>query len=184
MSLPRLSGERVGLIPVPHEVAVTVVTVDRPALAAALARVGLRPGPGWPHADTADALRPDAEHGGPGPSGSAWLVVVGDEVVGDCGWLGGVDEHGRCEVGYGLAPPVRGRGLATEAVGVMTAWVEQQAGVERVCAEVLPGNEPSLRLLARLGFSRTGQSAGYLVLERVAPGRPDRPRRIAGRHVC
>jgi RimJ/RimL family protein N-acetyltransferase len=34
-----------------------------------------------------------------------------------------------------------------------------------VRAEARPGNEPSLRLLARLGFERVGERAGHVVLE-------------------
>jgi [ribosomal protein S5]-alanine N-acetyltransferase len=181
VNLPRLAGERVVLVPVPHDVAVAAVSGDQAALARALSPLGLHSSPGWPHDDTADALRPDAEHGGPGPSGSAWLVVADDLVVGDCGWLGGIGEDGRCELGYGLCPEARGQGLGTEAVGVLAAWVEQQPGVDVVTADVLPDNTASLRLLERLGFTRHGTRAGHVVLERPAPGRQ---RRIAGRHVC
>jgi RimJ/RimL family protein N-acetyltransferase len=167
----------VALLPVPHPVAVAVAAA-RP-VDDALAEVGLRPGPGWPHADTPDALRPLAEHGRPGDVGT-WLVVVDDEVVGDCGWFGPPDDAGVVEVGYGLAPAARGQGLGTEAVAVLTAWAEQQPGVLLVTAEVLPGNEPSLRLLSRLGFAEHGSHPPYLRLVRPAPGAP-RPR---GRHVC
>lgn len=180
-ALPRLAGERVTLVPVPRAVAVAVVGGDAAGWTSALADRQLRPGPGWPHDDTADALRPDAEYGESEASSSAWLVVVDGEVVGDCGWLGGVQEDGRCELGYGLAAPARGQGLGTEAVGVLAAWAEQQPGVRRLCAEVLPGNEASRRLLARLGFSERGERNGHVLLERALP----RPvGRLVGRHVC
>jgi ribosomal-protein-alanine N-acetyltransferase len=173
----RLAGPRVALVPVPHAVAVAVAASEpvEPALAAA----GLRPAPGWPHEDTPDALRPLAEHGAEGDVGT-WLVVVDGEVVGDCGWFGPPDDAGVVEVGYGLAPGSRGQGLGTEAVAVLTAWVEQQPGVRLVTAEVLPGNEASLRLLDRLGFAEHGSHPPYLRLVRTPPGQP-RPR---GRHVC
>ncbi len=173
----RLAGPRVALLPVPFAVAVAVAAHE--PVDVALTAVGLRAGDGWPHADTADALRPLAEHGAPGDGGT-WLVVVDREVVGDCGWFGPPDDAGVVEVGYGLAPAARGLGLGTEAVAVLTAWVEQQPGVLLVTAEVLPGNEPSLRLLARLGFHEHGSHPPYLRLVRAAPGAP-RPR---GRHVC
>ena len=64
----RLAGPRVALVPVPHPVAVAVAACDpvEPALAAA----GLRAAAGWPHADTPDALRPLAEHGAIGDTGT------------------------------------------------------------------------------------------------------------------
>lgn len=114
----------------------------------------------WPHEDTYDALRPLAEHGG-GPG--TFLVLQDDVVVGDCGWFGPPDADGQVEVGYGLAPSARGRGLGTEAVRLLLEWVRQQ-GATSVRAEVLPGNEASLRLLSRLGFEDTGERAGHRVL--------------------
>ena len=116
----------------------------------------------WPHADTFDALRPLAEH--PDHTGPGTFLVVRDDVgVGDCGWFGPPDEGGEVEIGYGLAPSVRGQGLGTEAVGALLDWVRAR-GATRVRAEVLPGNEASLRLLARLGFEPTGEHAGHVVL--------------------
>lgn len=150
----RLAGERVTLIPVPPEVCVAVVSGT--GLDAAVTALGLTAAPGWPHADTADALRPLAEHGGPGSTDGTFLIAVDGELVGECGRLGGPDLAGDVEIGYGLAPPARRRGLGTEAVGVLTAWLERQPGVRRVTADAHVGNEASRRLLARLGFRPAG----------------------------
>ena len=168
--MTRLHGERVTLVPVPHAVAVAVVDAADPTGPPVDLDEALRPlraGAGWPHADTADALRPHAEHGGPGRADGTFLVVVDGEVVGDCGWTG-VDADGDAEIGYGLAPAARGRGLGLETVAVLCAWVERQPGVRRVVAEALVGNEPSRRLLLRLGFAEIpGGAAPY-----VRYGRP------------
>jgi ribosomal-protein-alanine N-acetyltransferase len=176
VTLPRLHGPRVVLVPVERPVAQAVVAADTQALTAALADASLHAGPGWPHADTVDALRPLAEHGGRG----CWLVVDGDSVVGDCGWLGGPDATGDAEIGYGLAAPSRGQGLGTEAVALLAAWAEQQQGVHRVVAEVLQGNEASRRLLHRLGFDEEATLPPYIRYVRTRNPRP----RLAGRHVC
>lgn len=173
----RLAGPRVALVPVPHPVAVAVAASV--PVEPALAVVGLRATVGWPHADSPDALRPVAEHGEPGDGGT-WLVVVDAEVIGECGWFGPPDDAGVVEIGYGLAVGARGQGLGTEAVAVLAAWVEQQPGVRLVTAEVLPGNEPSLRLLTRLGFREQHSHPPYLRLVRPALSHA-RPR---GRHVC
>ena len=178
---PRLSGPRVALVPLPHDVAVAALDGRGPALDAVLARLDLRAAHGWPHADTADALRPLAEHGSPGDVGT-WLVCADGEVVGECGWVGAPDAEGSVELGYGLAPSARGRGLGTEAVAVLAAWSEQQPGVRRLVAEVVVGNAASCRLLRRLGFRQEPAASPYLRFVRV-PGSTVRPR-LAGRHVC
>lgn len=179
--MTRLAGPRVALVPVPRTVAVAVAGHDGPATDAALAAAGLRRGAGWPHADSVDALTGAAVDPDAGSAGS-WLVVVGDEVVGDCGWHGRPDDDGVVELGYGLATPWRGRGLGTETVAVLAAWTEAQPGVRLVAAQVLVGNEASLRLLSRLGFTEQGSSPPHLRLVRPAPGRPRPTPR--GRHVC
>ena len=94
------------------------------------------------------------------------------------------------ELGYGLVDAAHGQGLGTEAVGALCAVLELRPGVRRLTAEVLPGNEPSVRLLHRLGFVEVdGGSAPHVLLARAAPGEPPvrgrRPAgRITGRHVC
>lgn len=163
----RLTGERVTLIPVPHEVAAAVIAGA--GLDDALAVLRLTAARGWPHPDTADALRRLAEHGGPGPAHGTFLIAVDSELVGECGWLGGPDEAGDVEIGYGLASSARGRGLGTEAVGVLATWVERQPGVRRVTADVHVGNEASRRVLARLGFRRLGEHPPYITYVRDAP---------------
>jgi RimJ/RimL family protein N-acetyltransferase len=138
------------------------VTVEEAQAVVAFAPLGFAHVHDWPHADTYDALRPLAEHGG-GPG--TFFVVEDGEVVGDCGWFGPPDEDGEVEIGYGLAPSARGRGLGTAAVRLLLDWVTA-AGARSVRAEVLPGNEVSLRLLARLGFEDVGEHAGHRVLVR------------------
>ncbi len=78
-------------------------------------------------------------------------------VIGDCGTVGGLDETGAIEIGYGLAAEYRGRGYGTEAVVALSEWLLAQTDVEAVTArEVLADN---LALVAssrtRGSFSRT-----------------------------
>lgn len=163
-------GQRVRLVPAPHAVAVCAVNYDD--LASAVGAIGLTPAHGWPHADTVDALRPLAA-AEPAVSVSVhgtFLIVNGDEVVGECGWLGGPDDAGSTEIMFGLARSARGRGLGTAAIGLLAAWAEQQAGVRRLTADVLIGNAPSWQLLERLGFQPVGQSGRYLSYHRPVPG--------------
>jgi ribosomal-protein-alanine N-acetyltransferase len=179
VSLPRLHGPQVSLVPVPYDVAVAVVAgrdVTPP-----LAAVGLEPGPGWPHADSPDALRPLAEHGGPGEDGG-WLISRDSKVMGECGWRGGPDADGDVELGYGLAGPAREQGVGTEAVALLSAWAEQQPGVRRLVAEVQVGNEASRRVLARLGFEEETARPSWVRCVRATG--PPPARKVRGRHVC
>lgn len=177
MSLPRLAGPQVALVPVSLDVARAVVSGA--GLDAALEAAGLRAGRGWPHADTTDALRPLAEQGAEGGDGG-WLICLDGEIVGDCGWRGGPHADGDVVLGYGLGAPFRGQGLGTEAVAVLAAWAEHQPGVQRLVAEVRVENVPSRRLLRRLGFVEEVDGPQWVRCVRVPGERP----RIRGRHVC
>jgi RimJ/RimL family protein N-acetyltransferase len=80
--------------------------------------------------------------------------------IGDVGFHGPPDDDGEVEIGYALVPSARGAGLASEATGLLVEWAHRQPGVRVVTARVNPGNEPSRRLLARLGFAPDGKSGG------------------------
>jgi RimJ/RimL family protein N-acetyltransferase len=176
MSLPRLTGPRVTLVPVSSALARAVV--DGTPAADPLAALGLRAAAGYPHEDSPDAFRPLAEHGEHGDDGG-WLIAVDGEVVGDCGWQTGPDADGEVSIGYGLAVPSRRQGIGTEAVAVLCAWTEAQPGVRRLVADVRVGNEASRRLLLRLGFTEAPAEPGWVRCLR-GEGQPA----IAGRHVC
>jgi len=51
----------------------------------------------------------------------------------------------------------RGSGLGTEAVSLMLAYGFDYLGLRRVNLAVLEGNEPALRMYARLGFVEEGR---------------------------
>lgn len=100
-------------------------------------------------------------------------VVVQGWVVGSIGFFGppqpapdGVPE---LEVGYGLVPTGRGRGIIPEALGALLAHTDA-AGV-RVRASIAPANTASMRVAAKLGFTviRGSNEDGELVLVRPLP---------------
>jgi len=62
----------------------------------------------------------------------------------------------RAEIGYSLSPAFQGRGLATEALRCGLAYAFDELGLLRVEADIDPRNEPSWRLLERVGFQREG----------------------------
>ena len=159
---PRLESTHLVLVPQTIAAARALLAGEDP---------GLQLAEGYPHADTFDALRMVVEHGGPDDGG--WFVTLAEDgrVVGDCGTHGPADSDGRLEIGYGLAAPSRGRGLGTEAVRAMADWLAGQPGVRVLTADVEVGNEPSRRLLERLGFTVTGTHEGHWQLERAATAR-------------
>ncbi|HTY71291.1 MAG TPA: GNAT family N-acetyltransferase [Actinomycetes bacterium] len=123
----------------------------------------LHAGAGWPHADTMDGLRMSlAEPIDDEQTALLAVLVDTDEVVGEGGWKGPPGPDGVVEIGYGLAPPYRGRGLGSELVGLLTAWVLDQEGVRRVVAEVLADNLPSRRALERNGYRLTHVDEPYV----------------------
>ena len=173
----------------PDPVLSTERLVLRPATATSAPDL-LCPRPnGFPRADDASVLAGVLAsaadgHGGHGGDG-VYVVELHGEPIGTVGCAGGLSPDGDQEVGYGLVPAARGRGLATEAVGALCAHLERAPGVLRLTAEALPGNSASLRVLHRLGFVPVaGGSQGHQLLARAAPGRPAVRPHLAGRHVC
>lgn len=128
--------------------------------------------PDYPRQDDRDGasmIRSDDD-----PWGPRHIARVVDGVVfGSIGFFGppaaspdGTDE---VEIGFGLVPDARGRGVATEAVGAVLALTDA-LGV-RVRASVLPENTPSVRVLAKCGFTelRGTNEDAHLVMARPLP---------------
>ena len=67
---------------------------------------------------------------------------------------------GTVELGYAVAPPREGRGLATAAVRAMLRDAFADPGVHAVIAHTLPEAGPSPRVLEKAGFTRTGEVTG------------------------
>lgn len=78
--------------------------------------------------------------------------------------VGGVGFHrepvdGEVEIGYGIAPTARGRGIATESVDALVE-VARRHGLRAVVAETDDGNVASERVLERTGFVQVRQGDG------------------------
>ncbi len=97
------------------------------------------------------------------PASQPWLGRVMLErgpgnvrtVVGTAGFHGPPDEDRRVELGYGVEPAHRRRGLATEVVGALISWAEGQ-GVNHFRATIAPTNGPSLAIVRAFGFREVG----------------------------
>ena len=70
------------------------------------------------------------------------------------------------EAGWVLSPSAHGKGYATEAIGAAIAWYDERFGAGRKVCIIAPENVPSLRVAAKLGFTRfaTGDYHGRPVI--------------------
>lgn len=85
-----------------------------------------------------------------------WAILLPDgREVGDLCFKGAPDAEGRVEVGYGIEPPYRRRGYASEAVAALARWALSR-GAACICAQTAPDNRISQRVLAACGFVRNG----------------------------
>lgn len=95
-----------------------------------------------------------------------WLVREGTTEM-PIGWVSlRVGDHARgvAEIGYSVLAPHRGSGYASEAALAVVDEGFERAALRRIDACCLPANEPSRRLLARLGFADPKlQRAGAIV---------------------
>jgi RimJ/RimL family protein N-acetyltransferase len=156
--VPTIVTVRLDLVSLGPEVLSASLAGDRKR-AASLIEATLPPEwPGW--ADHVMRLR--AEQLATDPSTQPWLLRAivlrepGRPIVGHIGFHAPPDAEGRVEVGYAIRPEYRRRGYALEAVQALFAWAEREHGVQRFLASVSPSNQPSLRLIAKLGFHQIG----------------------------
>lgn len=90
-------------------------------------------------------------------TGIRWGITLrgSDDLVGTLGYYAWVaDRDRRAEIGYDLLGEYRGRGIMTEAMGVVLPYGFKTMTLNRVEARVDSRNGPSIRLLERLGFHR------------------------------
>lgn len=70
-------------------------------------------------------------------------------------------EHGVGEVGCCIVPAARGRGIATEALRLLTDWAFAALGLGRIQVFVAAQNVAALRLAESAGFRREGLLRSY-----------------------
>jgi RimJ/RimL family protein N-acetyltransferase len=111
-----------------------------------------------------------------GPAGSSpfgyYQVVEDGAVVGGIGFHG-PPADGWVEVGYGVVPVVRGRGVATAALRMLLGQVAAMGGVERVRGRTEEHNVASRRVMSAAGMRLVGRDDEFLHYE-VSVGRSTR----------
>ena len=100
-----------------------------------------------------------------GDESFAFLIFdsTSDELLGGL-TLGGI-RRGVAQaatLGYWMGEPFAGQGYMSRAVRAVLAYAFEKQGLHRIEAACLPNNEPSKRLLERLGFAQEGYARAYL----------------------
>lgn len=97
-----------------------------------------------------------------------YQIVEGGVVIGGIGFHA-PPLDGIVEVGYGVVPSARGRGVATEALRMMLA-IAEDAGVRSVVGRTSDDNLASQRVMEAAGMARTGRDPDFLHFERRLVG--------------
>ncbi len=100
-----------------------------------------------------------------------WLVVDAQgEVVASIAVQNIRADEGVGEIGYWVAAPARGRGIATRAVRLATEWALRDLGLETLELLTHEDNLASQRVARAAGFTETGET-DVPPSEGLAPGR-------------
>jgi RimJ/RimL family protein N-acetyltransferase len=98
-----------------------------------------------------------------------WLAVdAQDEVVASIAVQG--IRAGAGEIGYWVAAPARGRGVATRAVRLAARWALEELGLDRLEIRTHEDNLASQGVARAAGFTETGEKE-VPASEGLAPGR-------------
>ena len=82
--------------------------------------------------------------------------LVTNEALGQIGlWLRDLPQ-GRASIGYWLASRHRGRGVARQALSMLSAWGLSLPGVHRLELAIHPSNKASQRTAEHTGYQREG----------------------------
>lgn len=83
--------------------------------------------------------------------------VSSDRAIGSAGlWFS--ESPALFTVGYAVVPSARGRGVATEALGLLVEFAWKLPVARRLVAHVEPWNTASLRAAGRVGFRAEGSA--------------------------
>lgn len=102
-----------------------------------------------------DFALPRYADGIPEPLGIAWKHAP-DWVIGCTGGRPTPTSDGAYEIGYWIAVPEWGKGVATEAVGGLIRFLFADTSTHRLQACTYPANAASERVLTKLGFRYEG----------------------------
>lgn len=90
------------------------------------------------------------------PAGSPGRVEDRTEPVGLVAMTDHDPERGTAELGYWLDPDAWGEGYATEAAGRLVRYGFDQRALRKWSAKIVGGNDRSVAVVERLGFTKEG----------------------------
>jgi len=98
-----------------------------------------------------ESLKEDASFFGWG----VWLVIdkQTNKIIGDMGFKGKPDEGKSVEIGYGITASEQNKGYATEALKCIIKWALNSNLVNKIMAECLEDNTPSVKVLKKLNMT-------------------------------
>jgi ribosomal-protein-alanine N-acetyltransferase len=90
------------------------------------------------------------------------VVVLEGRMIGHAGYHGppGVNSTQNpdaVEFGYTIYPGWRGNGYATQAAVMLMDLAEERAGIRHFVLSISPENAPSIAIVRKLGFVKTGE---------------------------
>jgi RimJ/RimL family protein N-acetyltransferase len=86
---------------------------------------------------------------------TTFAIDVGGEAVGGIGFSPGTDvERFSAEIGYWLGEPFWGRGIAAEALRLVSEYAFAECNVLRLFALPFADNQRSMRVLEKAGYTR------------------------------
>lgn len=83
-------------------------------------------------------------------------------IIGDMGFKGSPNEEGAINIGYSIVPDQRGKGYASEMGKAFVQWGLSQPGVKTVVATCSPDNQPSIKVLQKIGLQCIEEKNGKL----------------------
>jgi len=86
----------------------------------------------------------------------AGTISVGDMIRGP---------YQRATVGYNVFLPTARQGYMSEGFGLLFIFAFRDLRLHRLEADIQPGNVPSLRLAAKVGFRKEGYSPGFVCID-------------------
>ena len=90
------------------------------------------------------------------PGARVWAIERKAE-AGLIGMMGIDGAPGQESLGYWLGTPYWGQGYASEAARAIVNWAFADAGLDRLHSGAFEGNDASLRIQQKLGFTVTGR---------------------------
>ena len=93
------------------------------------------------------------------------LLFHGDVLIGMCNFTSMIlGAFQACFLGYKIDQDFERKGLMKEALAAAIPYVLKTYRLHRIMASYIPGNVPSAKLLASLGFHKEGIAKDYLLI--------------------